>query len=106
MSPWHDASSGCGWRTRLPDMEGSWEYVEQAIADSQHGVVVQFGGSGIRLTTPHHKKCIMLPNISKHLAHEIQPKQWKKDMRYGTWNVKSFCRVGAIKSLVGRIREV
>jgi len=28
MSPRHGASSGCGWRTRTPDMEGSWEHTE------------------------------------------------------------------------------
>jgi hypothetical protein len=30
-----------------------------------------------------------------------QPKQWKKDMRFGTWNVRSSCRLGAVKSVVG-----
>jgi exonuclease III len=31
------------------------------------------------------------------------PKQWKKDMRIGTWNVSSLYRVGAIKSVVGEL---
>jgi hypothetical protein len=30
----------------------------------------------------------------------------KKDMRFGTWNVRSLYGVGAIKSVVGGIREV
>jgi hypothetical protein len=29
---------------RPPDMEGSHEYVEYAVADSQQGVVLQLGG--------------------------------------------------------------
>jgi exonuclease III len=33
------------------------------------------------------------------------PKQWKKDMRFGTWNVSSLCRVGAIKSVVGELEK-
>jgi hypothetical protein len=34
-----------------------------------------------------------------------QPKQWKKDVRFGTWNIRSLCRVGAIKSVVGELKE-
>jgi hypothetical protein len=34
-----------------------------------------------------------------------QPKQLKKDMRIGTWNVRSLCRVGAIKSVVGKLEK-
>jgi hypothetical protein len=29
-----------------------------------------------------------------------QPKQLKKYMKFGTWNVRSLCQVGAIKSAV------
>jgi hypothetical protein len=28
MSPWHIVSSGCRWRRRPPDMDGSCEYTE------------------------------------------------------------------------------
>jgi exonuclease III len=34
-----------------------------------------------------------------------RPKQWKKDMRFGTWNIRSLCRVGAIKSVVGELEK-
>jgi exonuclease III len=34
-----------------------------------------------------------------------QLKQWKTDMRFGTWNVRSFCRVGSIKSVVGELEK-
>jgi len=30
-----------------------------------------------------------------------QPKQWKKDMRFGTLNIRSIYSVGAIKSVMG-----
>jgi hypothetical protein len=33
------------------------------------------------------------------------PKQMKKDMRMGTWNVMSLCRVDAIKSVVGELEK-
>jgi hypothetical protein len=26
-------------------------------------------------------------------------------MRFGTWNIRSFCRVGAIKSVVGELEK-
>jgi hypothetical protein len=28
---------------------------------------------------------------------EEGPKQWKMDMTFSTWDVRSFCRVGAIE---------
>jgi len=28
LSPWHGASLCCGWRRRLPDMEGSCGYID------------------------------------------------------------------------------
>jgi hypothetical protein len=34
-----------------------------------------------------------------------RPKQWKKDMRFGTWNVRSLYRVGAIKSVVEELEK-
>jgi hypothetical protein len=34
-----------------------------------------------------------------------QPKQWKKDMRFGTWNISSLYRVGAIKSEMGELEK-
>jgi exonuclease III len=33
------------------------------------------------------------------------PKQWKKDTRFGTWNVRGLCRVGAMKSVVGELEK-
>jgi hypothetical protein len=48
-------------------------------------------------------KCFKLPQTwTDSLA---QPKQWKKDMRFGTWNVRSLCRVVAIKSVVGELKK-
>jgi exonuclease III len=29
----------------------------------------------------------------------------KKDMRFGNWNVRSLCRVGVIKSVVGELEK-
>jgi exonuclease III len=29
----------------------------------------------------------------------------EKDMRFGTWNVRSLCRVGATKSVVGELEK-
>jgi hypothetical protein len=34
-----------------------------------------------------------------------RPKQWKKDKRFGTWNVRILYRVGAIKSVVGELEK-
>jgi hypothetical protein len=48
-------------------------------------------------------KCFKAPQTwTDSLA---QPKQWKKDMRFGTWNVRSLCRVGAIRSVVEELKK-
>ena len=33
----------------------------------------------------------------------VQPKQWKRDMRFGTWNVRNLYRAG---SLIAAAREL
>ena len=55
------------------------------------------------LTTPHRKK-VMLRNVHNcfglRLMHAlIQPKQWKMDMRFGTWNVRSLYRTGLLTTV-------
>jgi hypothetical protein len=48
-------------------------------------------------------KCFKVPQTwTDSLA---RPKQWKKDMRFGTLNVRSEYRVGAIKSVVGELEK-
>jgi len=34
-----------------------------------------------------------------------RPNQWKKDMRFGTWNVRSLYRKGAMKLVVGELQK-
>jgi hypothetical protein len=64
----------------------------------------------VGLTTPQLikffivTKCFKAPRTWTHSL--ARPKQRKKDMRFGTWNVRSLCRVGVIKSVVRGIREV
>jgi hypothetical protein len=60
-------------------------------------------------TTPHRKnfsvvtKCFKVPRTwTDSLA---RTKQWKKYMRFSTWNVMSLYRVGAIKSVVGELEK-
>jgi hypothetical protein len=33
-----------------------------------------------------------------------RPNQWKKT-RFGTWNIRNLCRIGAIKSVVGELEK-
>jgi exonuclease III len=48
-------------------------------------------------------KCFKAPQTwTDSLA---RPKQWKKDIRFGTWNVRNLYRVGAIKSVVGELEK-
>jgi hypothetical protein len=60
-------------------------------------------------TTPHRKNFSVVTKCFK--VHQtwtdslVQPKHWKKDMRFCTWNVMSLYRVGAIKSVVGELEK-
>jgi hypothetical protein len=60
-------------------------------------------------TTPQCKNFLLLQNVSKHLGpgmilrHNLS--NGKKDMRFGTWNVRSLYKVGAIKSVVGELEK-
>jgi exonuclease III len=48
-------------------------------------------------------KCFKAPQTwTDSLA---QLKEWEKDVRFGTWNVRSPCKVGAIKSVVGKLEK-
>jgi exonuclease III len=65
-------------------------------------------GLGVGLTTPHRKnfvitKCFKAPRTwTDSLA---RTKQWKKDMRFGTWKVSSLCMVGTISSVVVELEK-
>jgi hypothetical protein len=62
-------------------------------------------GLGVGPTTPHRKNFFIVTKRFKvprtWTDSLVRPKHWKKDMRFGTWNVRSLYRVGAIKSVVG-----
>jgi hypothetical protein len=81
-------------------MEGSCEYIEQAVVDSQQGVS-SWGGGGVDdgLTTSYE---------TDHRTLEVQSflerlEQREMDKRFGTWNVRSLYRSG---SLVTVAREL
>jgi hypothetical protein len=33
----------------------------------------------------------------------VRPKQWKRDIRFGTWNVRSLYRSGSLMTVVGEL---
>ena len=53
------------------------------------------------LTTPHRKKLALMKYEHAPWAWTgtlVGPKQWKMDMRFGTWNVRSLYRAGSLTS--------
>jgi hypothetical protein len=72
--------------------------------DSRQEVVLQLGiwAGG---NNPSLKKKVIVAKCFKAprtwTDSLARPKQWEKDMRFGTWNIRSLCRVGAVKSVVG-----
>jgi exonuclease III len=48
-------------------------------------------------------KCFKVPRTwTDFLARH---KQWRKYVRFSTWNIRSLCKVGAIKSVVGELEK-
>jgi UDP:flavonoid glycosyltransferase YjiC (YdhE family) len=47
------------------NMEGTCEYIEEAVADIQQRVVHHLGGLGEVLTTPHHKNVLCYESFTK-----------------------------------------
>jgi hypothetical protein len=54
---WRDF--GLQMEERPPDKEGSFEYIQKAVADSRRGMVLQLGVLGMGVTTLRLKKAIM-----------------------------------------------
>jgi hypothetical protein len=60
----------------------------------------------VGLTTLHHKNFLGYEMPQTWADSLALPKQWKKDIRVGTCSVRSLCRVGAIKSVVGKLEKL
>jgi hypothetical protein len=59
------------WRRRPPDMEGTCNYIELAIADSRQEVVFQLGGWA---WTPHRLKISLLRKITRSIIFNCMSK--------------------------------
>jgi len=56
------------------------------------------------LTTPHWTTCLVMKQIHVSPAWtdpSVNTKQWKRDMRFGTWNVRSLYRAGSLTTEPG-----
>jgi hypothetical protein len=83
------------------NMEGRCEYIESAVADSRRGVVLQLGGLGEVLTTPHRENVSCCETKSK--PRTCTDTLVLRGLRFGTWNVRSLYRAG---SLTAAAREL
>jgi len=75
------------------NIEDNCKYIELAVAESRHRVVPLACGLGEVLTTLHCKNvpCYeMFIHIRPRTCTDIlvRPKQWKRDMRFGTYPTK------------------
>jgi hypothetical protein len=94
---------------RPPDTEGSCKYIlkkQSRTADKEWSSSL---GVGVGLKTHHLKNvtCYEMFQSAMDLGTDslARPKQLKKDKGFGTWNVRSSCRVGAIKLAVGELEK-
>jgi len=57
-------------------------------------------------TTPHLKNGLVTKRIELSWGWtdtSVQIKQWKRDMRFGTWNVRSLYRADSIATVAGEL---
>jgi hypothetical protein len=98
-------SSDCGWREVLWLQRAAANILNKQSQTADKGwsssLGVVHGANNPSLQKIFVTKCFKAPwTWTDPLA---QPKQWEKDMRFGTWNYRSLCRVGAVKSVVGEL---
>jgi hypothetical protein len=64
---------------------------------------------GVGLTTPHHKKKLVMTILNKPWTWtdslDERPKRKKMDMRFGTWNARSMYGAGSLRAVVEEISE-
>ena len=93
MGEWHSV-----WRIAA-------DILNNVVADSRHGVVLQLRGWArcwqLAVTTGIVTKHEHLPRTWTDTS--VRLKQWRRDMRFGTWNVRSLYRSG---SLTAAAREL
>jgi hypothetical protein len=80
---------------KASSMEGSCEYIDKAVTDNRQGRSLQLGGSVRCYHLLTVKTGLVTKRIHKPQAWTypfIGSKQWKRDMRMGTRNVRSLCR--------------
>jgi hypothetical protein len=64
-------------------------------------------GLGFVIKTPQRKHFFVtkyFKTTMKWTYYSARPNQWK-NMRFVTWKVRSLCRVGAVKSVVGKLQK-
>ena len=47
----------------------------------------------------------ILQGLRPGLDHLVRPKQWKSDMRFGTWNIRSLYRAGSLTPAARELRK-
>jgi hypothetical protein len=63
-------------------------------------VVLQLGG---------YKKYHITNHSKRHQTQTdplVQTKQWKKDMRFGTWNVRKLYRLGSLTTAARELSKI
>jgi hypothetical protein len=91
LSPQHGASSGCGWRNDLQ----LWRLAANILNKQPRTNNKGWSSSlGVGLTTLHHKNNLVTKNLTEPRTWtdslDKRPKLRNMDMRFGTWNVRSW----------------
>ena len=100
---WHGISSGCGWRKGLQIWTVAANMLNKHSQTAKKGWSSSLGfGRGVNNSSPQKLK-----HVTNHTQKpwnwtdpSVHPKQWKRDMRFGKWNLRSLYRSGSFTTIV------
>ena len=101
LSPRHGPSSGCGWNKGYQYGGQLRIYWISSRGQPTRGCAPALGLDEV-LTSPHRKSCLVMKHIHVPWSRTdplVWPKQWERDMRFGTWNFRSLYRSGSLTAV-------
>ena len=106
LSPRNSAFLGCAWRNGLQIWRVAANILnkQSRTADKGWYSSLGVGRSANNCSLPksnHVTNCCKKPR--NQTDPSVRPKQWKRDMRFGTWNVRSLHKSRSLMTVVGEL---
>ena len=107
LSPWHGASPGCGWRNGLQYGGQLQRYWIRSHGQPTRGGLPAWRSGEVQ-TTCQHKNLPRYEPFTNALDLDwplIWWIQWKRDLRFSTWNMRSLYRPRSLTTMVRQLAK-